>query len=70
MAFKCRCVPSAGLPENRDGALVYRTTPEEFAQSGLALADLGVRLIGGCCGIGPRHIKAFAAALESRTAAK
>lgn len=68
--FRLAAFPSAGLPENRDGTLVYRTTPEEFAQSGLALADHGVRLVGGCCGIGPRHIKAFAKALESRTAAK
>ena len=61
--------PSAGLPDTIEGRLVYRTTPEDFATSGLALAAEGARLIGGCCGIGPRHIKALAAALESRAAA-
>ena len=62
--------PSAGLPERTGNQLVYRTTPEEFAASSLALSDQGVQLIGGCCGIGPRHIKALATALESRKAAR
>jgi homocysteine S-methyltransferase len=62
--------PSAGLPEKSGDQLVYHTTPEEFAAGSLALVDRGARLIGGCCGIGPRHIKALAAALEARQSAK
>lgn len=57
--------PSAGLPEILDGKAVYHTMPAEFAAGGLKLAEQGVRLIGGCCGIGPRHIAAFTAALEA-----
>ena len=60
--------PSAGLPDTSSGQPEYRVTPENFAVGGLALAAAGVRLIGGCCGIGPRHIKAFVAALHAQTA--
>ncbi|MEA3213618.1 MAG: methionine synthase / methylenetetrahydrofolate reductase [Chthoniobacter sp.] len=55
--------PSAGLPEEREGGLHYPVSPEQFARDGLALAGRGARLIGGCCGAGPAHIAALAAAL-------
>jgi methionine synthase I (cobalamin-dependent) len=55
--------PSAGLPQSQAGRLIYPASPEAFAAHGLALAQLGVRLIGGCCGIGPGHIAALAKAL-------
>lgn len=60
--------PSAGLPELGSGKPEYRLTPQDFAAGALALAAAGARLIGGCCGVGPRHIKAFAAALEAQAA--
>lgn len=60
--------PNAGLPETRDGRLVYSTTPEDFVAAASGLIEKGVRLIGGCCGIGPRHIAAFAATLEEAAA--
>jgi len=51
--------PNAGIPKIKDGRAFYDLTPEEFAGS---LADFvknyGVRLIGGCCGTTPEHIKA------------
>jgi methionine synthase / methylenetetrahydrofolate reductase(NADPH) len=56
--------PSAGLPQTHDSQLAYPTTPEAFAASALELANRGVRLLGGCCGVGPRHIAAMAAALR------
>lgn len=62
--------PSAGLPENRLGQLLYPATPEDFAAHGRALAERGARLIGGCCGTGPRHIAALVHALQERTAAR
>ena len=61
--------PSAGLPEMRAGRAEYRMTPEAFAAEGRALAATGARLIGGCCGIGPGHIRALAAALKPDPAA-
>jgi homocysteine S-methyltransferase len=60
--------PSAGLPQNRAGQLHYPATPEQFAAHGLALAAQGVRLIGGCCGVGPAHIAALAKAVQEAAA--
>ena len=56
---------NAGNPKSRDARLVHDTTPDDFAQSARSLANRGVRLIGGCCGTGPRHIAAMVAALEN-----
>jgi 5-methyltetrahydrofolate--homocysteine methyltransferase len=50
------------LDENRQP--VYDLTPEEFAQYALRYRDLGVRIIGGCCGTTPAHIKAVVTALR------
>jgi len=60
--------PSAGLPQTHEHQLSYPTSPEVFATHGLALADRGVRLLGGCCGVGPAHIAALAAALKATAA--
>ncbi|MBR3835012.1 MAG: homocysteine S-methyltransferase family protein [Lachnospiraceae bacterium] len=48
--------PNNGKPELIDGKTSYRMTPEEFAQLGRELVDLGVNAIGGCCGTTPKHI--------------
>ncbi len=56
--------PNAGLPAYVDGRYIYLSTPEYFADSALRLRDQGVRLIGGCCGTTPEHIRAMARALE------
>jgi len=55
--------PSAGLPERRDGRLVYPAMPEDFGNAVGALAKGRVRLIGGCCGTGPAHLAAIVEAL-------
>ena len=60
--------PSASLPQTHEHQLSYPTSPETFAANALALADRGVRLLGGCCGVGPRHIAALAAALKTTAA--
>lgn len=51
--------PNAGLPELEDGKTVYKTTPEEFGRDGRLLVEAGARLVGGCCGNTPAHIKAL-----------
>ncbi len=56
--------PNAGLPAFVDGRYIYLSTPEYFAESALKLRDQGVRLIGGCCGTTPEHIRAMAEALR------
>ncbi len=56
--------PNAGLPAFVDGRYIYLSTPEYFADSALKLREQGVRLIGGCCGTTPEHIRAMAHALR------
>ena len=57
--------PNAGLPTpSKDGRFTYSTTPEEFAKLAVELAESGLHLIGGCCGMGPLHIEAMASALK------
>ena len=57
--------PNAGLPEKQaDGRYIYSTSPDAFARGAMELAQAGVRLIGGCCGIGPLHIEAMTGALK------
>jgi 5-methyltetrahydrofolate--homocysteine methyltransferase len=51
--------PNAGIPEVIDGNVVYNETPENFAAYTGEFLNLGVRLIGGCCGTTPEFIKAI-----------
>jgi 5-methyltetrahydrofolate--homocysteine methyltransferase len=51
-------LPNAGLPENINDNTVYKLTPDELAKSLDHFArDLGVNIIGGCCGTTPEHLK-------------
>lgn len=51
-------LPNAGLPENIDGQTVYKLTPEELAQALRHFAtEIGVNIVGGCCGTTPEHLK-------------
>lgn len=59
--------PNAGLPDPATGA--YTITPEEFAGELSAAAELGVSIMGGCCGTSPEFIAALKAALENCTLA-
>jgi methionine synthase / methylenetetrahydrofolate reductase(NADPH) len=56
--------PNAGLPAYTDGKFHYEGNPEYFGKSARSFRDQGVRLIGGCCGTTPQHIKAFAEELK------
>jgi 5-methyltetrahydrofolate--homocysteine methyltransferase len=57
--------PNAGLPETKGGTVVYNETPEAMAARVPELLDLGVALIGGCCGTTPDHIRALRAAVDA-----
>ncbi|MNS04670.1 Bifunctional homocysteine S-methyltransferase/5,10-methylenetetrahydrofolate reductase [compost metagenome] len=61
--------PNAGLADYVDGEYIYGATPEYFGQSAISFADLGARLIGGCCGTTPDHIAAMAAVIKNYTPA-
>jgi len=57
--------PNAGLPKMRNGVeIYYAVTPDAFAQAGARFADLGARVVGGCCGTTPEHIEALARLLR------
>jgi len=57
---------NAGIPHVMSGGeIVYDGTPEVMAQYARNVRDLGVALIGGCCGSTPAHIRAMAEALGS-----
>ena len=56
---------NAGLPKWVGKELVYDGTPAVMAEYALHARDLGARLIGGCCGSTPAHVKAMAEALKS-----
>lgn len=53
--------PNAGLPEMEAGVAVFKQKPEDFARLAPEFVKRGVKLIGGCCGSGPNHIKALRA---------
>ncbi len=55
---------NAGLPENREGELVYPESPAYMAERVSRLMDLGISIIGGCCGTSPDHIRAIRAAID------
>jgi methionine synthase I (cobalamin-dependent)/5,10-methylenetetrahydrofolate reductase len=50
-------MPNAGLPANVDGRNMYMCSPEYMAQYARRLLQAGVRIVGGCCGTTPEHIK-------------
>jgi 5-methyltetrahydrofolate--homocysteine methyltransferase len=57
---------NAGLPLLVDGITVFPGTPEEMTAWHDRLLTLGVRIIGGCCGTTPLHIRAIRQALDVR----
>ena len=59
--FVISCIPNAGLPENVGGVAHYRLTPIAMKMQLMHFVeDLGVQVIGGCCGTTPAHIGALA----------
>lgn len=52
------CMPNAGIPENVDGKAHYHLSPDELEKwMNHFVNDLGVNVIGGCCGTDSEHIK-------------
>lgn len=49
--------PTPGLPQLVKGRIAYDTSPEYFAKAAARLVDEGARIIGGCCGTTPEHIR-------------
>jgi 5-methyltetrahydrofolate--homocysteine methyltransferase len=58
-------LPNAGLPHNEGGHAVYKLTPKELAEYHKHFVqDYGVRIVGGCCGTKPEHLKAVVDAVS------
>ena len=54
---------NCGIPSYVDGAIHYHGTPALMADYALFARDMGVRIIGGCCGTSPDHVAAMSQAL-------
>lgn len=52
--------PNAGRLGLLEGELSYKSSPEYFAEYALRLREQGVRIMGGCCGTTPEHVRAIA----------
>jgi len=57
--------PNAGGPQRLGGRIMFSATPEYFGEYATAFVAAGVRLVGGCCGTQPQHIRAMAQALAA-----
>ena len=61
-------MPNAGLPTRVEGRNIYLCSPEYMAQYSRRLIAAGARIVGGCCGTTPEHIRLMAAETRSSPA--
>mgnify|MGYP002260681176 CR=1 FL=1 len=60
--------PNAGAPVLEDMKVLYKQTPEEMGEGLLGLLAAGPRIVGGCCGSTPAHIRRFREILDRMAA--
>jgi len=58
-------MPNAGKPKNIDGRNIYLTSPEYLGEYAKHYLQAGAKIIGGCCGTSPEHIKRMRSSLNS-----
>lgn len=58
---------NCGIPQFIDGAIRFSGTPEMMAEYARLSFDAGARIIGGCCGTTPEHLKVMRRALNAHT---
>ena len=63
-------MPNAGMPELVGNKAVYKMTPAKFGSFAKKFAEMGVAIIGGCCGTGPEHIRAIKSEIPARIASQ
>ena len=56
--------PNAGKPRNIEGRNIYLCSPEYMASYARKFVQYGVRIVGGCCGTTPQHIRAIRTAVQ------
>jgi 5-methyltetrahydrofolate--homocysteine methyltransferase len=65
------CLPNMGLPSVVDGKMHYDLTPQELVEYQTRfVTELGVQVVGGCCGSTPEHLRQLAAAAKDLTPAR
>lgn len=57
-------LPNTGYPEARGERTIYPNNPEYFGQKMIDFKNLGFKILGGCCGTSPKHIKKLVEAIE------
>jgi methionine synthase / methylenetetrahydrofolate reductase(NADPH) len=57
--------PNAGIPRSVEGRNIYLCSPEYMASYARKFVTAGVKLVGGCCGTTPDHIRAMKSALRA-----
>ncbi|MEO1132649.1 MAG: methionine synthase, partial [Cyanobacteria bacterium J06639_1] len=63
--FHISCIPNAGLPENIGGVAHYHLSPDDLkTHLKRFVEEFGVRVVGGCCGTCPSHLKALVEAVK------
>jgi homocysteine S-methyltransferase len=62
---KLAAQPNAGMPREVDGRKMYMSSPDYMAKYTKRLIQAGVRIIGGCCGTTPEHIRQMADAARA-----
>src|SRR6266704_758102 len=57
--------PNAGIPRSVEGRNIYLCSPEYMASYARKFVSAGVRLVGGCCGTTPDHIRVMKSVLRA-----
>ena len=60
-------MPNAGFPLMEGGRYLYLTSPAYFADYAKKFVEVGVNIVGGCCGTTPAHIQAIAEAVRGKS---
>jgi homocysteine S-methyltransferase len=62
--------PNAGMPRNVEGRNIYMASPEYFGSYARRFVRVGARVVGGCCGTTPEHIRAIQRMVRSNRIAR
>jgi homocysteine S-methyltransferase len=57
--------PNAGWPEQVGGRVMYSAGPDYFGEYAQSFTELGIRIIGGCCGTTPEHIAQMQVSIDA-----
>jgi len=61
--FLISAFPNAGYPRYHDGRFLYNLSPDYFGKAAREFVEQGASLVGGCCGVGPEHIRKMSNAI-------